>query len=138
MLPVAGAGKRWRERGRRGSRYPATSGLPLSLPQGPPPPPRWRCRVYFCLSLAPVWQHCKVAKLSKWPQLSHVAATEAGAACSIVCWLPLHVPVASAVCAALEGKPIKHVINKITENFRKSPRCGLNKHSTKAQKEKQN
>lgn len=47
-------------------------------------------------------------------------------------------PVASAVCAALEGKPIKHVINKITENFRKSPRCGLNKHSTKAQKEKQN
>lgn len=69
--------------------------------------------------------------------MSHVAATATGAACSIVCWLPLHVPVASAVCAALEGKPIKHVINKITENFRKSPRCGLNKHSTKAQKEKQ-
>lgn len=70
--------------------------------------------------------------------MSHVAATATGAPCSIVCWLPLHVPVASAVCAALEGKPIKHVINKITENFRKSPRCGLNKHSTKAQKEKQN
>lgn len=81
----------------------ATSGLPLSLPQGPPPiaapppsPPALRLPCLFLSVCSASWQHCKVAKLSKWPQLSHVAASQAAARGM---W-----QVASAVCAALEGE----------------------------------